>query len=86
MGREKQIVLREGVLNDDILVVAHTGRGFNNNRSYKFMVVWYSYQNEWGNVKHSFCATKLENAIKRYEKIRGRFSEDEMNDILDAMA
>ncbi len=60
------LVINEGVLNDDKLLVAENGKCFGNNRKYKFCINYWTYCNEWCNRQHVFYATTPENALKRY--------------------
>lgn len=64
-----EIVLNEGVLNDDTLQIADEGMVFvNGHVRGKFLVTYWTFANEWCNHKHQFIAKTAENALKRYKK------------------
>ena len=71
------LVINEGVLNDDELLVAESGKCFGGNRNYKFAVCYYTLANEWCNNRHFFFAETAENALKRYKKETKRTIENE---------
>lgn len=86
VGFMKQATLRVGVLNDDTISMADDGYKFvNRHASGKFLVTYWTYANAWCNTKHQFVSKSLENAIKRYEKIRGKLSEEEKDSVINAM-
>ena len=62
------LVINEGVLNDDELLIAENGKCFNHNPKYKYAVRYWTYANEWCNHPHVFYATTPENALKRYKR------------------
>ena len=62
------LVINEGVLNDDELLVAENGKCFGRNRRYKFAVRYWTYKNANSNEPHVFYATSLINALKRYKR------------------
>lgn len=70
-------VIREGALNDDELIVAAKGYHINNRR-YVCAVRYWTYANEWCNREHTFCATSVENALKRYVKETGREIDEDL--------
>lgn len=70
-------VINEGALNDDELIVAAQGYHIGNNKRYIYMVRYWTYANSWGNREHTFCATSIENAIKRYVKETDRLVEED---------
>lgn len=73
------LVINEGVLNDDELLVAEKGKCFDGNRFYKFAVCYYTFANEWCNNPHFFFAKTAENALKRYKKETKRTIENEFD-------
>ena len=66
---EYELVLQEGVLNDDTLYKAEQNWYFGKNPRFKFCVIYYTYANEWCNHKHFFFAKTIEAAIERYIRI-----------------
>ena len=72
------LVIKESALNDDELIVAAKGYHIGNNRRYVCAVRYWTYANEWCNREHTFCATSIENAIKRYVKETGRPVDEDM--------
>jgi len=65
----ERAMLREGVLNDDMIFKASEGNKFGNNRSYKYVVEWFTFANAWCNHRHFFFAKTFKNAIERYKKL-----------------
>ena len=62
-------VLHEDVLNDDEIFMSEDGYSFVNGHSRgKFLVVYWTFANEWCNNKHQFIAKTYENAMKRYKR------------------
>lgn len=80
------LVINEGVLNDDELLVAAKGRHFGNNRTWVYAVRYWTYANEWCNHDHIFYAKSLDNAVKRYKKETGREVTEETYDSLSVCA
>lgn len=62
------LVINEGALNDDELLVVGKGYHFGNNRNWVYCVRYWTYANEWCNHEHVFYAKTLDNAIKRYKR------------------
>lgn len=71
-------VINEGVLNDDELIVAAKGYRIGNNRRYVCAVRYWTYANEWCNHEHTFRATSVENALRRYVKETGREIDEDL--------
>lgn len=71
------LTINEGVLNDDVLLIAENGKCFGNNPRNKFAVRYWVYANEWCNQRHVFYATTPENALKRYKRKTKRAVENQ---------
>ena len=76
------LVINEGVLNDDELLVAAKGQHFGNNRTWVYAVRYWTYANSWSNREHVFYAKSVGNAIRRYMKATGREVTEETYDSL----
>ena len=72
------LVINEGVLNDDELLVAAKGCHFGRNRKWVYAVRYWTYTNPWCNHEHVFYAESVENALRRYEKETGREVDEDM--------
>lgn len=72
------LVINEGALNDDELLVAVKGYHFGRNRKWVYAVRYWTYANEWCNHEHIFYAESVENALKRYEKETKREVDEDM--------
>jgi hypothetical protein len=72
------LVINEGALNDDELLVAVKGYHFGRNRKWVYAVRYWTYANSWCNHEHVFYAESVENALKRYEKETGREVDEDM--------
>lgn len=79
------MILRENALTDDILRVADKGKCFGR-RDYKVQVVYYTYANAWGDHEHFFHAKTVENALERYERIKGKIDEETREGIYACLA
>lgn len=66
------LVINEGVLNDDELLVAARGRHFGNNRAWAYAVRYWTYAGPCSNREHVFYAKSAGNAVRRYKKETGR--------------
>lgn len=81
MEHATRITLREGVLNDDTMLVADEGYHFGSDNNKKVLVDYYTYATEWSNHRHYFYADSVENALKHYEEICGKLTEEERDSI-----
>lgn len=84
MEHTTTITLREGVLNDDIIIVADDGYVIN--KRYKYAVHYWTFASAWCNHEHVFYAHKYENAIKRYERLCGKLPKERKDEIIDCLA
>ena len=75
-------VINEGVLNDDELIVTAKGCHIGNNRRYICAVRYWTFANAWCNREHTFRATSVENALKRYVKETGRPVDEDLLETL----
>ena len=86
MEHTSTLVLQEGALNDDELLIADKGYHFGHNPRFKFCVRYYTFANSWGNHEHFFYAQTAENAIKRYQReTKRKLTQDELNDLYDCI-
>lgn len=72
------LLINEGVLNDDVLLVAAKGCHFGNNRNWVYAVRYWTYASPWRNREHVFYAESVENALKRYMKETRREVDEDM--------
>lgn len=61
-----ELILQEGVLNDDVLYIAEEDKVFKGN--YKAILEYYTYLNEWNNKKHYKSFMTLEKMHKYIDK------------------
>lgn len=80
------LVINEGALNDDELLVAAKGQHFGNNRTWVYAVRYWTYANGWCNRDHIFYVKSLDNALRRYKRETGRGVTDETYDSLSVCA
>lgn len=80
------LVINEGVLNDDELLVAAEGCHFGRNRKWVYAVRYWTYASAWSNREHVFYAKTLDNALRRYMKETGREVSEETYDSLSICA
>ena len=81
------IVLREGALNDDTIEVAQKGHHYiNGHATGKYLVTYWTFANEWCNTPHYFIAKTIENALKRYQRIKGKIDEETREGIYACLA
>ena len=71
------LVINEGTLNDDELLIAENGKCFNGHRKWIFCVNYWTFRNDWCNDKHVFFAETAEQALKRYKRETKRAIENE---------
>ena len=63
-------ILNEGVLNDDMMLIAHEGYKFKG--GYEAIVEYWTYQSEWSNKQNIKKFKTLENAEKFITKMKLR--------------
>lgn len=81
------IVLREGALNDDTIEVARPGHHYQNGHATgKYLVTYWTFANEWCNHKHQFIAKTIENALKRYQREKGKLEEGTIDSVYACLA
>jgi hypothetical protein len=72
-----EFVLRERALYDDTLEVCDKGFHYQNGHATgRVLVTYWTFANEWCNHKHQFIAKTIENALKRYQRIKGMIDEE----------
>ena len=61
-----ELILKNGVLNDDIVYIAENGKVFKGN--FVAIIEYYTYVNEWNNKRHYKSFRTLENLYKFIDK------------------
>ena len=61
-----KLILKNGVLNDDVVYIAENGKVFKGN--FVAIIEYYTFLNEWNNKKHYKSFKTLENLYKFIDK------------------
>ena len=61
-----KLILKNGVLNDDVVYIAENGKVFKGN--FVAIIEYYTYLNEWNNKKHYKSFKTLKNLHKFIDK------------------
>lgn len=67
-----EMTIHENALTEDSVVKCADGFYFKNHNGARYMLIYYTYANEWGDKANRIYGKTLDAVLKKYQKLTGR--------------